>query len=82
MNIKSKKTAEWVGLPSWVVDGDVENVEWFNEVVRTVWPHVGAAAAQKIRSYIEPLLDHDKPKARSVVHWSPYDRVRVVNADP
>ena len=27
-------------------------------------------------------LDDYVDKARSISHWSPYDRVRVVNADP
>jgi hypothetical protein len=29
----------------------------------------------------DPLPDEDT-QARSVSHWSPYDRVGVVNADP
>ena len=28
------------------------------------------------------LADAEANKARSVSHWFPYDRVRVVNADP
>ena len=27
-------------------------------------------------------LDDDASEARSISHWFPYDRVRVVNADP
>ena len=43
----------------------------------------GGGARQVARNYGEraPLRDPDGDKARSIQHWSPYDRVGVVNAD-
>ena len=39
-----------------------------------------AADAAKNAENARALSDDEKTQARSVSHWSPYDRVRVVNA--
>jgi aminopeptidase N len=58
-------------------DGRVDRA-WVEEALS--FPGVGALV-QRLKP-IDPLLVHAVVKARSISHWSPYDPVGVVNADP
>ena len=57
--------------PGWIADeaghgeGDLEDVEWWNRVMTTLWPHVSKAAESTVRKVVEPMLDHDKPRGVS-----------------
>ena len=42
----------------------------------------GVAFLRDARATPPEVLTHPKVQARSCSHWFPYDRVRVVNADP
>ena len=75
---------------------NVEKVQYKN-VVFTVWDVGGQEKLRPLWRhyfnntdgliYVVDSLDRDRidrarAEVRSTSHWSPYDRVRVVNADP
>nr|XP_043613796.1 synaptotagmin-3-like [Erigeron canadensis] len=43
-------------LPLWVKHPDYERVDWFNDVVRDMWPYLDKAICAMIRSMSEPIF--------------------------
>ncbi|KAI3791773.1 hypothetical protein L2E82_05636 [Cichorium intybus] len=43
-------------LPLWVKHPDYERIDWFNDVVRDMWPYIDKAICGMIRSLSEPIF--------------------------
>ena len=71
--------------PGWIADeaghgeGDLEEVEWWNRVMTTLWPHMSKAAESTVRKVVEPMLDHDKPRGVSSMT---FDQFQMGDAAP
>ena len=69
--------------PSWAGDvvaaaaeaaiGDVEKVQWWNDIMATAWPNISIAAQAYVRNILEPMLDHDRPPGISEMKFDKFD---------
>ena len=53
--------------------GDVEKVQWWNDIMATAWPNISIAAQAYVRNILEPMLDHDKPPGISEMKFDKFD---------
>lgn len=44
-------------VPAWVLFPDYERMEWFNEIVRRVWPVFNEILEEHVRKFEEKLRD-------------------------
>ncbi len=53
--------------------GDVEKVQWWNDIMATAWPNISIAAQAYVRNILEPILDRDKPPGISEMKFDKFD---------
>ena len=53
-------------LPAWVQHPDVEKTEWINDMLDTLWPHVGKAATALVMAQVDTKLQELQLKTASL----------------
>lgn len=46
---------------SWVFFPDIEKAEWFNKVVRQMWPYIGEYVKEVLKDSVEPSIQNNLP---------------------
>ena len=43
-------------MPPWVDDGEFQRVEWFNRIMKKLWPHISDAMEQRMKDKLQPTF--------------------------
>lgn len=48
-------------VPGWLIDSEVQRVEWFNQILQKLWPFIAKGVELKVKEGLKPILESYKP---------------------